>query len=118
MAGSRAVTKVAPDAFPSLEEQRADADPPARADDEPEELRDVGRPAVPARGIRSEEDPDHDQDERGDVEEDRQAPGGDGIPNPGVVFAAFLEDTPDALDRQRDHDRIEASAEAGQARGR
>src|SRR5216117_3402721 len=107
MPRSLAVTEVRADDLAAFEEQRADDDPPDRADDEPEELRHIGVPAVPARGIRSEEDPDKDQDERGDVEENPQVPRGDGIPDPVVVFAAFLEDVAEAVDGIRDHDEIE-----------
>src|SRR3989442_11325682 len=92
--------------------------PKCRPYDDPEKLRPVGCPAVPARGIRSEEDPDQNQDERGDVEENRQVPRGDGIPDSVVVFPAFLEDVANALERQRDHNEIEAREDEGEARGR
>src|SRR2546430_7541572 len=115
MPGDRAVRTVACDAIAPCEERRPDDIPPARADDGPEEIELKGGSAVPARSIRSEENPDQDQDERGDVKENREVPGGDGIPDPVVVFAAFLEDVSDTLERQGDHDEIEAREDEGEA---
>ena len=104
--------------LPSFEEQGAEDEEPDGVQGEGEELHHVARFQGPARAVPSEEDPHEDQDQRGDVEEDRQISGGDGISDPLVQPAGLVEHVADALEGQGNHEQIQPGEDQHEGGGR